>query len=171
MGKSTPKEQIPALLAFWGSLIHTLPAVNIGGLNFSVTIVGALFLTAVRFTAEYAMVAVFGWPAGNTLTQEAAAGVAAISHSSSLVPGLWMCFRSHPYRPSEKMADAPGWWQDAASALIQFCTGYMLYDAAVNILWQRRETGLTSDDLLFLAHHVVTILYMISTRIVCAGQQ
>jgi hypothetical protein len=69
------------------------------------------------------------------------------------------------------MDKAPIWWQDAATALIQFCTGYMIYDASVNIFWTKRATGVPSEDYVFLAHHVVTILYMTSTRIVGAGHQ
>lgn len=165
------KDKVPALLAFWGSLIHTLPPVKVGGLDWSVTIVTVFLLTAARFAAEYVLIAVFGWPADSELTQEGCCSITAFIHSFTLVPGLWQCFRSHPYRPSEKITEAPVWWQDAASALTQFCTGYMIFDATVNILWPRRETGLTTTDSLFLGHHFATAFVMVSARVVGAGQQ
>lgn len=164
-------DEIPFLLGFWGSLLNGLPQITIGGLNFSVTVFTIFFLTAVRFSVEYFMITFFGWPADNLLTKDAAASISAIVHSLQLVPGLWQCFMSQPYVPSERMDKAPIWWQDAATALIQFCTGYMIYDAAVNIFWTKRATGVPTDDYVFLAHHVVTILYMTSTRIVGAGHQ
>jgi hypothetical protein len=164
-------DNIPFLLGFWGSLMNGLPQITIGGLNFSVTAFTILFLTAVRLSAEYVMITYFGWPADNLLTKDAAASISAIVHSFQLVPGLWQCFMSQPYVPSERMDKAPIWWQDAATALIQFCTGYMIYDASFNIFWTKRATGVPSEDYVFLAHHVVTILYMTSTRIVGAGHQ
>lgn len=174
MGSSTredPKQQIPTVLVLWGKLLHTLPALNIGGLNFSITIAAAVFLACVRFAAEYLLTAVFGWPVDNALTAEAAGSAAAITHSTILVTGLYQCFKSHKYVPSEKLSVAPVWWQEGATSLIQLCTGYMIYDACVNILWPKRNLGLSSDDIMFLGHHVTTMLYMISTRVVGAGHQ
>jgi hypothetical protein len=164
-------DKIPFLVGFWGALLNGLPVITIGGLNFSVTVFTVLFLTAVRFSAESIMITYFGWPADNMTTKDAAASAAAIVHSIQLVPGLWQCLRSQPYVPSEKMNKAPLWWQDGATALLQFCTGYMIYDASVNIFWTKRATGVPSEDYLFLAHHVVTVIYMTSTRMVGAGHQ
>jgi hypothetical protein len=168
---STTADKIPFLVGFWGSLSNGLPQLSIGGLNFSVTVFSALFLIAVRLTAEYVLISYFGWPAGSLLTKDAASSVGSIVHSMNLVPGLWQCFMSQPYVPSEKMATAPIWWQDGASALLQLTTGYMVYDAVFNIFWVKRATGVPTDDYIFIAHHVVTILYMTSTRIIGAGHQ
>ena len=67
----------------------------------------------------------------------------------------------------------PGWWQDAATSLIQFCTGYMIYDAAVQFIADRWQHGvglvLSTVDWLFLGHHLATSVYMTSTRLIQAG--
>lgn len=177
MGAASKKTiEIPALCQFWRSIANSLPVIRIFGLDVSVTLASALVLTAVRFSAEYAMVAVFGWPDNSMVTKNAAASVAAIFHSLQLVPALAACFLSSttPYNPSQKMSDAAPWWQETVSALLQFCTGYMLYDGLLNIVWlktQMNPEGLTSEDYMFLGHHLATTLYMSSTRIVGAGHQ
>jgi hypothetical protein len=83
-------------------------------------------------------------------------------------------------------ANIPQWWKDYADALVQFCTGYMLYDAVVNIICLRLPDNalsllldkkqipiptFTDDDILFLAHHMMTSFYMTSSRLIGAGQQ
>jgi hypothetical protein len=84
-----------------------------------------------------------GWPAdadatpasaGKHLATEASASLVATFHSLCLVPGLVACFLWYRYSPSERLDAAPRWWQEAAVALIQFCTGYMIYDGFWNIL-------------------------------------
>jgi hypothetical protein len=71
------------------------------------------------------------------------------------------------------MSDAPQWWQDAAHALIQFCTGYMLYDALVQFVVDNWVKGvgpvLSGADWMFIGHHAATLLYMTSARILEAG--
>jgi hypothetical protein len=69
-----------------------------------------------------------------------------------------------------------GWWKKFVDALLQFCTAYMLYDATINVLWLRWNPTLVKfdfspDDVLFLAHHIVTSFYMISARVIGAGHQ
>jgi hypothetical protein len=54
----------------------------------------------------------------------------------------------------------------------------MVYDATINILWLRTDISsssesfipqLNDDDILFLGHHIMTSLYMTSSRVVQAG--
>lgn len=163
---------IPILCRFWKGLLNALPQFQVFGLDVSLTIASALFLTGVRFFAEYILlVRVFGWPAEHSYTKSAAASCGSIFHSLNLVPALYQCFASHIYRPTEALLDAPTWWQQSVNALLQFCTGYMIYDTIINILWLNADTGLSAEDLMFLGHHIATTLYMTSTRMTGAGHQ
>lgn len=177
---------IPALCQFWRGISNRLPIVRVwgsGGLNVSMTLASAVALAAVRYAAEFTMVTVFSWPHNAFVTKNAAASAAAMIHSVSLVPALAVCFyapifqgknRSF-YNPSQKMSEAPVWWQETVAALLQFCTGYMLYDGLLNIIWLKSSNidgqELTSEDALFLGHHVATILYMTSVRLLACGHQ
>ncbi|GAX25086.1 hypothetical protein FisN_10Lh285 [Fistulifera solaris] len=120
------------------------------------------------------MVTIFGWPAVSFVTKTASASVPAMLHSSLLVPSLWQTFRIHRYRPSESLAEAPAFYQHAATCLLQFCTGYMLYDCLLNVLWLNwtmSDDGIQGDALMFLGHHIATTLYMTLCRIHRAGHQ
>lgn len=65
---------------------------------------------------------------------------------------------------------APAWWQEVVHYLLGFCTGYMVYDAIFSMLIPN-NFQIIDDDLMFFAHHVMTVFYMTSTRIVGAGHQ
>jgi TLC domain len=167
------KLPVPFLCWYWCSIVDILPVIKIGKLNVSLTIFSAMGLAIVRYLLEYGMVVLFQWPQNSYVTKNAAASAAAIVHSLQLVPSLYVCFRTIGYNPSQKMADVSEmWWQTTANALLQFCTGYMIYDGLLNILWLKSMFGnLTGEDYLFLGHHVATILYMTSTRVIGAGHQ
>jgi TLC domain len=175
---STSSTRIPDICQYWRSMANSLPVITIGGLNVSMTLASAVVLTLVRYSAEYSMIYGFGWPSNALITKNAAASVAAIFHSLQLVPALGACFANtdgRPYNPSQRLSEAAVWWQETVTALIQFCTGYMIYDGLLNIVWLKTQMSegrtLTSEDYMFLGHHVATILYMTSTRIVKSGHQ
>ena len=65
---------------------------------------------------------------------------------------------------------APTWWQESVHVLLQFCTGYMLYDAIFSMLLPN-NFQIKDDDVMFMGHHIITVLYMTSTRIIGAGHQ
>lgn len=93
-------------------------------------------------------------------------------HSVPLCIGLIVAFSTQKYSPIAKFDEAPTWWREFADALLQFCTGYMVYDSLVNSCWLRwdgERFQLSDDDYLFLAHHFMTSFYMTSTRIIQAG--
>jgi TLC domain len=167
------KPPVPFLCRYWCSIVDHLPVIKVGKLDVSLTIFSAIGLAIVRYVLEYGMVVLFHWPQNAYVTKNAAASAAAIVHSLQLVPSLYVCFRTIRYNPSQKMADATDmWWQTTANALLQFCTGYMIYDGFLNILWLKTMFGnLAGEDYLFLGHHVATILYMTSTRVIGAGHQ
>ena len=168
----------------------------------TLTIVSAILLGLIRYGAEYGMVFLFHWPHHSYITKNAAASVAAIFHSIQLVPSLFVCFRylpvlttsttgtsttttntsrnhhrhHHQYNPSQHMmvvSDTDTWWKDTVDALLQFCTGYMMYDGILNIIYMKLNIvgQITTEDYLFLGHHCATILYMTSVRYIQQGHQ
>jgi hypothetical protein len=138
-------------------------------------VTSAAFLTVVRFLAEAVMERVFGWPINNFETKNAAASAAAIVHSMNLVPVLISLFLNcSSYNPSQPMKlEKETWWRDTATAMLQFTTGYMIYDGLLNIIWlkTRLAGGISSEDYMFLGHHLATTFYMTAARIVGAGHQ
>ena len=176
MSKTTP---IPAVANFYLKLYHALPEINVPftKFNISFSLLGAAFLSCVRFSSESVLVNTFGWPENATPTKEASASLAAMCHSTILCAGLIVAFMTQKYDVSAKIKDQGAdkkWWPDFADALLQFCTGYMVYDTCVNILWLRWNSELQTfdfetDDYLFLGHHMATTIYMSSCRIIGAG--
>ena len=166
---------------FYLKLYHALPLINIPftKFNISFSLLSATFLSFIRFSSESILVSQFGWPEDATPTREAAASCAAICHSTILCTGLIVAFMTQKYDVAAKIKDqgaAVGktWWPDFADALLQFCTGYMVYDTCFNILWLRWNSELHifefgMDDYLFLGHHIVTSTYMSSARVLGAG--
>jgi hypothetical protein len=167
-GPSHEKEKIPLLLRGWLQVGRSVPSIRIGGLEFGVTAATFAVLTLLRFTTLHLLSRVFGWPEGDIGTENAASSCVAIGHSVNLVPALVACLLSQRYKPSERFDAAPLWWQEAVHTLLQFTTGYMLYDGIVSILWAKGIEG-ALEDWMFLAHHLITSIYMTSTRMVGAG--
>jgi hypothetical protein len=174
-------ENIPALARIWHNVYQSVPkfCFPYTNLNISFTLVSAAFLISVRLLAIQVMVSVFGWPGSDDsenfpTTVEVSGSASSIVHSSLLCPGLIVAFLSHnKYSPSEHLSKATNWWQEFVDALLQFCTGYMIYDFLFIVLI-RLEPGsivpkLQADDYLFLAHHTVTSMYMTQTRVYQAG--
>jgi hypothetical protein len=175
---------IPAVAKAWLSIYHAIPKLYVPNtsLDVSFALFSALMLSCVRFLAELVLVQAYGWPTsggslvnGATATKEAAGNLAAICHSTLLCVGLVVAFASQKCDPVSKRADHPQWWQDFYDALLQFCTGYMIYDAVINIVllrWEPQKHLLpvfNDDDKLFLVHHMMTSFYMTSARLVGAG--
>jgi hypothetical protein len=170
--------QIPRILYPWIYSYRAIPKVVLPSTNLDVSfaIVSAIIFTCIDFIVAELLYKT-GWPNGSEpdakQTRAMAGSLTTILHSASLVPSLGACLMTHKFRPSAKMADAPQWWQDAAHALIQFCTGYMIYDAAVQFIADKWVSGvgpvLSVSDWLFLGHHAATSLYMTSARIMEAG--
>lgn len=163
------------LAKFWSNLhVFLTRSLNIRlcQLDFSVTIASALVLSVVRYSLEFLLVTLFKWPVPSLATKKACSSLAAVCHSSILCPGLISCFLQHTYCPNENLRDTPLWYQRAADALLQFTTGYMLYDTVLNCLWMSYSMEAdTSEIPVFIVHHAITVFYMTSTRVVGAGHQ
>jgi len=111
------------------------------------------------------------------MTTDAASSLTSILHAVYLcaclatlllkIPGGW-----RSYIPSCKMSSHKQSkdWQDAATACLEMCTGYMLFDAC----WMVRDThnlgmNLNEFDFMILGHHFLTAFYMTSCRVIQAG--
>ena len=169
-------DNIPGWIKVWLGLFYSIPKlISIPGtkLDITFTVVCSFALFAVKTLFQRLLEHSFGWPLHSTLTWDAAASMTGIFHSMNLLPPLWLLLRSQPYQPSGPLHTAPQWWQDASQALIQFTTGYMIYDMTVNIFllrWDKTEgLLLSSADYLYIGHHIATTFYMISTRLFQAG--
>lgn len=165
--------EMPKILKFWRTLYRSLP--HTGSFDVSLTICTVLFLSFLRVVIfQNILTHVFDWPSAAetaSVTKNAAASMISIFHSVNLVPALVVAFSVQGYLPYSQRLDAASQaWQDAVTALLQFCTGYMVYDGIFIILEGiYDEDGLDGADYMFLGHHLATSLYMSSTRIIGAG--
>jgi hypothetical protein len=163
-----PETPPALLLQLWLRLSSSLPPLRIGTLDVSVTVFTIVLLSLIRFFSVYMLIYGFGWP-DEMITRDAAASIVGIFHSVWLVPSLGLCFLSHSYSPHQAMSAAPQWYQDVVSALLQFCTGYMIYDGTLNILVLKYPHGYTPSDWMFLGHHLATTMYMTWVRLLQRG--
>ena len=154
----------PLLLKPWVKLSGALPV--------SFTLVSALFFTLLDYALSFVFHKASGWPFLEC--RSVAGSFATIFHSTVLVTGLGACLlQADHYRPSGRMSDHPSWWREAATALIQFCTGYMIYDSCIQFMIDRWVPGKglvhSATDYMFLGHHAVTTFYMTTARCIGAG--
>jgi len=174
-GLSTPHDVAPLLMRPWIKLYRATPKVRVPGTDLDVafTFASAIALACVDYGSAAALRAAGGWPAESRHTRAVAGSIATIFHSTALVLGLGSALSTQRYDPSGRMEDHPDWWRDGAHALIQFCTGYMIYDAAVQFVADRWQKGvgpvLSAADWMFMGHHFATSLYMVSARLCEAG--
>lgn len=162
-------KEIPSLLKLWSGIYNAFPKLCLIGTQFPIglTLLSTAFISLLRFAYRYLYVKVFGFDLSNRKTVEMIACNTSMTHSLLLVPALWQALRDQPYRPSASIQNTPKYYQDAVTALLQFCTGYMIYDFIFMVAsnnWQVHP-----DDVAFIGHHVVTIAYMTQTRVLGAG--
>lgn len=184
------KMQLPLLAKIWTDIYNMVPKVYFprSDIDISFCLITIPVLYLARNAIENILINVFDWPdaasdeqGGMDKTKEAVGALTAMVHSTTLVPALYTAlFQCVKYCPSERLkcsqVRAPQYYIDLVSALLQFCTGYMIYDCIFGVLLLRwddetNQFNLKSQDKLYLAHHVTTVFYMTSTRIVNAGHQ
>lgn len=137
-------------------------------------ILSALVLHAIRLGVTPLMVVKGGWPEGHKYTLDAVSSIVSMMHAILLVSSLWFClFTCQRYKPCTKFSETPRWHRDASTALTNMCIGYMLQDTIVCSLLgnytAERGLQLSMDDFAFIGHHLITIVYMVSTLIIQAG--
>lgn len=96
-----------------------------------------------------------------------AACTVSLTHSLLLVPALYQVLRSQPYKPSAVIKGTPVYYQNAVLALLSLCSGYMLYDPI--FIMRDNNWSIHPDDVPFLAHHLVTLIYMGQVRVLGVG--
>ena len=179
MCKSASKmkqEQIPygTILQPWINVYRSTPKLYIPftDIDFAFSLVCATIFSILRIFFRHALY-YLGWPVGAPDTYFASACMASFCHSSLILPGLAAVLLSQKYVPSGKLQTSPEWYQDATNALMSFCTGYMIYDSIMGYVVGTWQPGvgpvLTDDDWMYLGHHILTTLYMVSARAVKAG--
>ena len=147
--------------------------VKIRKMDFTFTLSSFLFLTVVRLVIFQVLIA-FGWPVRSKMTTDAASSLTSILHSTMLCSWLIVMFAKLGFRnyiPSCKLSSHDKDFQQAANACLEFCTGYMFFDAffLIKDSYQLGIMPLTDFEMLVLGHHVFTSFYMISCRVVEAG--
>ena len=174
---SSGSDQPPAILRPWIISYDACPKIFLPFTNvdFCYTLFSAALLILVRYLSDAIFPSVLGWPRGALITKESAACAVSGLQASLFLPSLLMCLLSVPYRPCAKMSDSPIWWQSAARALIQFCSGYMVYDSIMLVVstWdaENNRPGLSDGDFMFLGHHFATMMYMTTALVQGAGHQ
>ena len=165
------KGELPdnAVARFWVNLYRAVPVVNLPGTQFpiSFSLCSACFLYAVRIGCAEVLRTVWDWPAEPT--REAVGSLAALVHALLLVPGLYVALTTQPYLPTAHLSQFPLWWQELVDALLQTCTGYMIYDSVASFFMIKGFAGLEGTDFMFLGHHLATTIYMSQCRYLQAG--
>jgi hypothetical protein len=171
-------ENVPVLAKAWLSLYHVVPKFKFQGssVDWGFTCASAGFFLVARLIVREILYS-FGWPHGSFVTKDAAGNLTgAIFHTPNLVAVSFVLMRSvKVYNPLAAVSDHPLWWQDVADAVIQLCTGHMVCDTIVGLIIDRWIPGwgpkFDDEAWLFLTHHIISLLYLVSTRLLKAGHQ
>lgn len=167
--KMKSEQQIPFILRPWVSLYRSTPKLYIPGtdVDMAFSLRCAIVFSVLRLSARNILIHL-GWPAHNPNTYFTSACMASICHSSVILPALGVVLLSQRYSPSGKLESFPQWYQDAVHSIMGYCTGYMIYDSIIGYVVETWQPGigpvLSADDWSYLAHHILTSLYMITAR-------
>lgn len=166
---TTAKSTMHPVVQAWSKVYNMTPKIYIPFTNFDIglSIVSCILLSTLRLINQNIFTQVFGYNPNTYKTIESAACLTSITHAIILCHGLWATLTSQPYVITARMEQAPQVYQDAVTALLQFCTGYMTYDAI--FMFRENNWSIHPDDAAFLAHHIVTILYMSQCRVLGVG--
>mmetsp|Transcript_6411 Transcript_6411/g.7957 ORF Transcript_6411/g.7957 Transcript_6411/m.7957 type:complete len:303 (-) Transcript_6411:98-1006(-) len=161
--------EVKKLALLWSKINDAAPKVYVPFTKFDIgiTILSTVILSSIRLCSEYAFIHILNYNPNTYKTYESAAACTSILHAIVLCSGLWSVLRSHPYDICAKMEHAPKAYQKASVALIQMCTGYMIYDAI--FMCKSNGWSFHDEDKAFLFHHIVTTLYMSQTRVLGVG--
>merc|ERR1719491_2341833 len=135
--------------------------------NISFTLLSTLLLAMIR-TVVWQYLICAGWPSRSKMTTDAAASLTSILHGFVLCFYLGVCLYRNPrnYVPSARLENFPVWWQDAATAVLEICTGYMLFDF-FSLVKDMTDLGVKFSELevLVMMHHFLSFSYMVSCRL------
>lgn len=138
--------------------------------NITFTIVVSFWFVLVKLFIKTFVIPPY-FPADSDITHQIIINLTSITHAILLCVPLGTLLLTQPFVPSAPMKQAPQWWQCTAHAMLEFCTGYMLYDGLYNSLYLKLKTFgyMDTGDYCFLGHHLATSYYMTSTRMNGAG--
>lgn len=166
--QSKEDDRINPILKFWSDTYTGAPKIYLPGTRFDIcfTILSCIIILGIRLMIDFFYQTILGWP-DCYRTHLCSACTTSILHAIVLVLTLGLLLINQPYIPSAKFSDAPKYWQDVTTSMLQMCTGYMCYDIIVMLM----ENGWSPhpDDTAFFGHHFVTILYMSQVRLLGVG--
>ena len=125
--KQREDDEEPTLLKPLLSAYRCLPVIALPGTHdFSISFTFASsFVLAIIRTIFWKLLLSVGWPLRSKMTTDAAASLASIVHAFVLCFYLTIALTSTKYIPSARLTSSPKWFQDAATALLEMCTGYV----------------------------------------------
>lgn len=171
IGNQVKNEENPGpIFRFWCKLYAAAPKLYVPGTEFDValTILSAASLSIVRLINEYIIYdKLLGFDISNPKTVDCAACSTSMVHSIILCISLWPVLHDQGYNPASSIVSKPKYFQDTVTSLMQFCTGYMIYDFI--FMLRINQWSLHPDDFAYAAHHIVTSIYMNQTRVLRAG--
>jgi hypothetical protein len=174
------EEDVPPVARLWLKAYRATPKVTLplstNGLDIGFMLVcTCLFLITRQQSLDF-LYDFFDWPRASLVTNLASGCiVGGIFHTPFLVPISYVLLRAAPgpFSPSASAKDYPRWWRDVTDAMLQFCSAYFIADMVHDFVfkWHQNLDLITNyDDLMFLCHHIVSLLYMTSSRSLGAGQ-
>lgn len=168
-GKEASKEKMNKIIQFWSSLYNSAPKLYIPFTRFDIgfSILSCCIICLIRLLNQYIFTNILEFNPNSLKTMESAACLTSSVHAMVLCSGLWPVLMSQPYVPSARIDSAPKEYQMAVSALLQLCTGYMLYDAI--FMLKGNGWSIYPGDIAYFQHHLVTVLYMTQTRVIGYG--
>lgn len=155
------------LVEFWAWLYNSTPKLCVPKTEFAVglTLYSTLFFWSVLafYRAVYTS-SLVGFPGfwESPKTAAICSGSASLTHSLIIIPTTFALLRCQPYVPSATMEGKPKVYLDATTAILQFCSGYMLYDFSYMVMMGTAKFA-------WVAHHFGTVLYMSQVRVLRAG--
>jgi hypothetical protein len=170
MDKDT--EDIPLVAKPFVKLYRATPKVYFPGTTSVevgfVTLWMVLFAISRKVMVELMILS--GWP-DDLLLVSFGSGclVGGLLHSPLLLPVLYVLLRAEPYKPSAAIEDYPKWWQDAADAMLQLSTGYMVYDTLYPLAQYLIYGKLNPDYTMYMIHHMLVAFYFVSVQVVGGG--
>jgi len=169
------KENVPIPLKPWVNLYRKVPNLfNLFGVNITFSLLCSCFFGTCRMLFAKLFYAT-GFEK-DKLARDAIASTVPILHSTILEFPLLMCLLTQPYKPSARMdkSSTPKWYKDSVHALLEYTSGYMIYDTFNSILYESYvRSGISldfnSNERSWLIHHLVTFTYMLFCRIYNRG--
>lgn len=168
---SSSSEGGPMIMKAWSYLYNAVPkVVFLYGTNTSMTL-SLLFAVFFRilhlFVWKILLISILGFPSSDTNTRQSSVYIISIIHSLIITPSTFTALITQTPIPSQHISKSPKWWIDATHAIMEFTTGYFIYDGFFNSILPYYGTpgGIPTSHKCFLGHHVGAGLCMVMARV------